>query len=80
MRRSDRHIALIDFLFSRQTVELTFSQTIANWREEYFEALKQGRTKKAHWISFRYRFIFACTFIKAIGLSKVFSLFKQVIK
>jgi hypothetical protein len=71
---------LVDFLFPLKTVERTFKPFIADWQYEYFEALKQSRTKKARWISIRYRFAFACTFIKAMGLSKMFSLFKQISK
>jgi hypothetical protein len=73
-------LALVDFLFRPATVELTFKPLISDWRAEHCEAWYQGRTKKARWIMIRYRFIFACTFIKAMGLSKVFSLFKQLSK
>lgn len=73
-------LALVDFLFSPKTVELTFNQLVADWRTEYYDAWKQHRTKKARWINIRYRFTFACTFIMAMGLSKVFSLFKQISK
>jgi hypothetical protein len=67
-------LALVDFLFSPKTVEQTFKPLVADWRTEYFEALKQGRTKKARWISMRYRY----SFIMAMSLSKVFSLLKQI--
>ncbi len=70
-------LAFVDFLFSPKTVELTFKQIVRDWRGEYFEALKQGRTWKAQWIMVRYRFSFACAFIKASGLNFVFSFFKQ---
>lgn len=69
-----RLLAVIDFLFSPKTVEQTFKPLIADWRHEYFEALKQNRKWKARWISARYRF----SFINAITLSKVFSLLKQI--
>ena len=73
-------LALVNFLFSPKAVEQTFKPLVSDWRYEYFDALKQGRTKKARWITFRYRFHFARTFIMAMGLSKVFSLFKQLSK
>jgi hypothetical protein len=67
-------LTTVDFLFSPITVEKTFKPLVADWRYEYFEALKQGRTYKAHWISIRYR----CAFVWAMSLSKVFSLLKQL--
>ena len=73
-------LTVADFIFRPTTVELTFRPLIAEWQSEYFEALKQGRKYKARWITIRYRFAFACTFIKAMGLSKVFSVFKQISK
>ncbi|HVG18120.1 MAG TPA: hypothetical protein VNI02_03640 [Blastocatellia bacterium] len=69
-----RLLALTDFLFSQATVENTFKPIIADWRYEYFEALKQNRKWKARWISVRYRF----SFINTMTLSKVFSLLKQI--
>jgi hypothetical protein len=67
-------LSFVDFLFSPKTVKHTFKPLIADWRYEYFEALKQGRSWKARWISVRYRF----SFINAMTLSKVFSLLKQI--
>jgi hypothetical protein len=64
---------IADFLFSPATVENTFRPLVADWRYEYFEALKQGRKYKVRWISFRYY----CHFIMAMSLSKVFSLLKE---
>src|SRR5262249_38820992 len=75
-----RAYKVVDFLFRPTTVELTFKPLIADWQFEYFEALNQGRKYKAHWIMIRYRFLFARTFILAMGLSKVFSFFKQLSK
>ena len=74
-----RLLLIVDFLFSPATVEETFKPTVADWRKEYFEALRQKRFLKAGWISVRYRY----RFILAMGLSKVFSViksFKSVIK
>jgi hypothetical protein len=67
-------LSIVDFLYSSKTVEQTFKPIIADWRYEYFEALKQRRKWKARCISMRYRF----SFINAMTLSKVFSLLKQV--
>ena len=69
-----RLLLIADFLYSPKTFEQTFKPLIADWRYEYFEALKHGRTKKARWISFRYRY----SFVMAMSLSKVFSLLKQI--
>jgi hypothetical protein len=67
-------LALVDFFFSPKTIEQTFKPLVADWRYEYFEALKQSRKWKARWISLRYRF----SFINAMTLSKVLSLLKQI--
>ena len=67
-------LAIVDFLFRTTTVEETFKPLVADWRYEYFEALKQGRKWKARWISTHYRY----SFIIAMSLSKVFSMLKQL--
>jgi hypothetical protein len=67
-------LAFVDFLFSPASVEQTFKPLIADWRYEYFEALKQNRKWKARWISIRYR----CAFVWSMSLSKVLSLLKQL--
>jgi hypothetical protein len=66
-------LSIVEFLYSPKTVEETFKQIVADWRTEYFEALKQGRTCKARWISIRYTF----SFIMSMSLSKVYALFKS---
>jgi hypothetical protein len=73
-------LLIVDFLFRPKTVELTFIPLIADWQSEYFEALNQKRKYKAHWIMFRYRIHFACTFVMALGLSKALSFFKELSK
>lgn len=67
-------LAVAEFFFSHQTVEQTFRPLVADWRYEYCEALKESRKWKGRWISVRYRY----SFIMAMGLSKVFSLLKQL--
>jgi hypothetical protein len=67
-------LSFVDFFFSPKVVEQTFKPLVADWRFEYFEALHQGRTLKARWISARYRY----SFIMAMSLSKIFSLLKQI--
>jgi hypothetical protein len=42
-----RLLALVDFVCSPKTVEQTFRPLVADWRYEYFEALKQNRKWKA---------------------------------
>lgn len=69
-----RLLLIADFLYSPKILEQTFNPLVADWRTEYFEALKQGRTKKAQWISIRYCY----SFIMTMSLSKVFSLLKQI--
>ena len=44
-----RILRIADFLYSPATVEKIFKQEVADWRLEYFEALKEGRNWKARW-------------------------------
>jgi hypothetical protein len=72
-------LTLVDFFYAPKTVSEVFEQIVANWREEYYEALKKKRGLKARWINVRYTY----RFMLAMGLSKVFSViksFKSVIK
>jgi hypothetical protein len=69
----NRLLTIVDFLYSPKTIEETFKPIVADWRTEYFEALTQGRTWKARWISIRY----TCSFIVSMSLSKVYALFKS---
>jgi hypothetical protein len=62
-----RLFAFVDFFYSSKTVNLTFLPILADWRTEYYEALKQGRLWKARWISVRYRY----SFVAAMGPRKV---------
>jgi hypothetical protein len=70
-----RLISFADFLFSKKINEQVFLPLVADWRTEYFEALKQGRTIKARWISIRYTH----SFLLAMGISKVYSAFKGLL-
>jgi hypothetical protein len=65
-------LEIIDFFFSKKTVLLTFQPLIADWREEFFEALDANRYCKARWVSLRYYWAFA----KACFLSKLAEFFK----
>ena len=67
-----RLLLVVEFLYSARTVQETFIPIIADWHLEYFEALKQRRQYKAHWISFKWRL----RFVEAMGLSKILSLLK----
>jgi hypothetical protein len=63
------YLLIVDFLYSPKAVEGIFKPIIADWRTEYFDALKQGRTTKARWISIRYSF----RFVSAMGLSQAYA-------
>ena len=67
-------LSLVDFLYSAKTVEKVFKPIVADWRKEYFEALKAKRMLKARWISFRYYW----ALLKAMGLSQVFVFVVQI--
>lgn len=66
-------LSLVDFLYSRSTVEKVFKPIVADWRTEYFEALKAKRMLKARWISFRYYW----SMLKAMGISQVLQLLSR---
>lgn len=51
-------LQIADFFYSPKTVESVFRPIVNDWRIEYFEALQDGRTMKAHWISARYSYHF----------------------
>jgi hypothetical protein len=68
-------LSIVDFLYSPKIVEETFKPIAADWRTEYFDALKQTRDWKAKWISIRYTY----RFILAMGLSKFFSVVRGFI-
>jgi hypothetical protein len=67
-------LMLVEYLYSPKTVEEVFKPIIADWRTEYFDALKEGQNRKASWISVRYIFSFGM----AMGLSKVISVIRSV--
>jgi hypothetical protein len=67
-------LLIVTFLYPPKAVEEIFKPLVADWRMEYFDALKQGQTIKACWISCRYIY----SFIVAIGLSKVFSIVRRL--
>lgn len=70
-----RLLKVADFFFSPDTVKLTFEPLVADWRQEYFDALNGYRFWKARWIYIRYYWYFA----KAFGLSKILNLIKGLI-
>lgn len=71
---ASRLLKLSDFLCSPKTMKLTVSPMVADWRTEYFDALKDGRGLKARWICVRYYFAFG----KALALDKLLGLLKAV--
>jgi hypothetical protein len=68
-------LIFVDFFYSSKTVENIFLPLVADWRNEYFEALLKGRKWKARWISIRYRYIF----IQVIG-SEIVSVIIKILK
>lgn len=44
---------LADFLYARKTRERVFDQIILDWREEWCEAMSEGRRARAAWINLR---------------------------
>lgn len=68
-------LKMAEFFCARRTLTGMVMPLMADWRIEYFEALKDGRNLKARWISVRYRW----AFVKTLGLGKVLELFKAVL-
>jgi ribosomal protein L37E len=69
-------LCIADFLYSPATVEKIFKQEVADWRLEYFEALKSDRHWKARWISCRHYWAIA----KAVSLDRLVSFFDGVLR
>lgn len=56
-----RHYKLFkisEFLYSTKTQREIFEPVIADWQEEYFEALSKEEVWKARWINVRYTYAF----------------------
>ena len=66
-------LLIVEYLYSPKIVEQVFKPIVADWRTEYFDALKEGKNRKASWISIRYIFSFGM----AMGLSKVLSVIRS---
>lgn len=69
-------LRIADFLYSPATVEKIFKQEIADWRVEYYEAVKNNQTWKARWISCRHYWAIA----KAVSLDRVVTWFDRVLR
>jgi hypothetical protein len=67
-------LVLVAYFYSPKIMEEVFKPLIADWRTEYFDALNEGKSTKAKWISVRYIFSFGM----AMGLSKVLSVIRSV--
>lgn len=51
-------LKISSFLFSTKTQKEIFEPIVADWQEEYFEALFKKETWKARWINVRYTYAF----------------------
>lgn len=63
-------LSVVEFLFTKRSVEQVFVPTIVDMRDEYFEALSQNRIWKARWVRLRGTW----KFFVAMGLDRVLSL------
>jgi hypothetical protein len=64
-----RILAAAEFLCSPKTIDQVFEPLIADWQQEYFNALNDNRWLKARWISIRYMWKAGLAF----GLCKLFA-------
>jgi hypothetical protein len=69
-----RLLAFVRFFYSSNVVTRVFEPLVADWQMEYCEALSQGRTVKARWISIRYSW----QSVLAMGLLRVFYFISRV--
>lgn len=69
MAPGSRVLSVIRVVYSPAAIDRVFEPIVADWRVEYFEALKNESKWKARWISARY----SMTLLKAIGLFKLLS-------
>lgn len=53
-----RFAHITNFFFSRRNQKEIFEPIIADWQEEYFEALSKNEIWKARWINVRYTYAF----------------------
>ncbi len=71
-----RVLWIAEFLFSRTKFELVLLPIISDMRDEYYEALSQGRTWKARWVWVRGTY----SFFAAIGLDRAFAFVSFFVK
>jgi uncharacterized membrane protein len=67
-------LVMVEYLYSPKIVEQVFKPIVADWRTEYFDALKEGKNRKAVWIRIRY----ILSFSMAMGLSKALSVIRSL--
>jgi hypothetical protein len=67
-------LIFVEYFYSPKMVNEVFKPIVADWRNEYFDALRDGNKSKASWISARY----IISFCMAMGLSKVFSVIRSI--
>lgn len=64
-------LAITEFLYPKKTQERVFTPIISDMREEMYEAYRQQRPMKAHWIKIRYSFAFIHSMISSVGISLI---------
>lgn len=55
---SSNTLKMSSFLCAKKTQKDTFEPIVADWQEEYFEALFKKEIWKARWINIRYTYAF----------------------
>jgi len=67
-------LILVEYLYSPATVEEVFKPIVADWRKEFFDALREHKRLKSHFVRVRHLFSFGM----AMGLSKALSLIRVI--
>lgn len=75
-----RLLWLADLLFSRKSVEEVLEDTVIDMRNQYFEALAQGRTGKAAWVRIRGTWNFLCAAWELTPLGTVVAWVRDVLR
>jgi hypothetical protein len=73
-------LKISNFLYSIKDQKEIFNPAIADWQEEYFQALSKNEIWKARWINVRYVYAFLATMFKNIPIGDLIEFIKKVAK
>ncbi len=77
---SSKFLSLINFLYSTKTKKEVFEPIVADWQEEYFEALFKKEIWKARWINVRYTYAFLITMLQKSPIGDLIEFISKIAK